>query len=631
MNRQQRRAEQARTSIDPLKRLSPRAKQELLVAKIFHLANQQMSDNHNTDAVKTFQSILEQASNPGPIYHNMAVCLERLGLDDRAFEAYRLGLDHDPTIVASYTNIGVLLQKHQKVDAAIKILEHAISIDPNFSNAHLNLGVSYNSKSELEKALQCYRKALTTNPDSHFAKYELIAIRYRIFDWRNLERETAECVSAIIDNNLSIHPFNMVAFNASPAEIWHQSALYVKSIGAMEARNYTKYKTAPFSKYSNEKRRIKIGFTSSDFKEHPVGFHMLELLETLDRDRFEVFGFCHSRNQDTDIQRNLRAAFDNFVPLRGMTDLDAAELIHESEIDILVNLNGYTSEGRTRIYSYCPAPVQINYLGYPATMGADFMDYIIADKTVIPMDHHPYYTESIVHLPGTYFPVDCRRKASKKTPTRSENGLPEDKFVFCCFNSTHKINPEIFDIWMRLLDKVEGSVLWLYEINELCKNNLQREIITRRIDPSRVVFAKKEFLMEDHQARCALPDLFLDTLPYGAHATAADALCAGTPVLTCLGRTFAGRVASSLVTALDMPEMITNSLEEYEAKAFDLATNPAKMKKIRKKLVEKLASGSLFDGAQYTRNLELAFEHMVHLQKEDKKPEPFAVADLEKT
>ncbi|MFK5978686.1 MAG: tetratricopeptide repeat protein [Rhizobiaceae bacterium] len=630
MNRQQRRANQARSSNkpSPIKQQNQLSGQELVVAKIFALANKQMKSNDNTDAVKTFQSILDHASKPGPIYHNMAVCLERLGLDQQALDAYRLALDHDPTLVASYTNIGVLLHKHKKVEAAIKILEHAISIDPEFSTAHLNLGSAYNSLGELEKTLQCYRKAAAIGPESAIAQYELIALRYRIYDWRNLERDTSQYLSNLRDNNIGINPFNLVTMNASLADIHQHSTRYVKSIGAMEARNFTEYKTAPFSKNSMERRRIKIGFVSSDFKQHPVGFHLLELLETFDRKRFEIFGFCHSREQDTDIQKKLRAAFDRFVPIRGVADLDAAEVIHDNGIDILVNLNGHSADGRNRIFSYRPAPIQINYLGYPATMGADYIDYIIADEVVVPMEHQPHYTESIVHLPDTFFPVDCRRKASKNAPTRTEYGLPENKFVFSCFNTTNKITPEMFDIWMRLLEKVEGSVLWLFEANVLCKNNLQREIIARNIDPTRVIFAQKVDLAEDHQARCALPDLFLDTIPYNAHATTADALCAGLPVLTCLGEAFAGRVASSMLSALDMPEMITNSLEEYETTALDLANNPAKLKKIREKLGKKIAAGPLFDGVKYTRNLEQAFENMVHLRSEGKNPEPFSVSRL---
>lgn len=625
MNRQQRRAKQARSSNDPESQLS---EQELLVAKLFSLANKQMNSFDNADAVQTYQSILVHAAKPGPIYHNMAVCLERLGLDERALDAYRMALEMDPKIVASYTNIGVLLNKHRKVDAAIKVLKHAISIDPDCSNAYLNLGTAYTNQYELAEALQCYRKAIVADADNHLAAYELISMRYRICDWRNLERDTSQYLSKMHKNQLSCNPFNLVTMNASLADINELSERHLKNIGAMDARRYNEYNTAPFSKYTMETRRLKIGFVSSDFKEHPVGYHLLELLQTFDRKRFEIIGFCSSRDQDTDIQRNLRAAFDKFIPIKEMSDLNAADLIHENGIDILVNLNGFTSQGRTRIFSYCPAPIQINYLGYPATMGAPFIDYIIADKVVIPTEHQPHYAESIVHLPGTFFPVDCRRKASEKPPTRTEYGLPEDKFVFCCFNATHKINPKMFGIWMRLLEKVEGSVLWLYETNDLCKNNIQREIIERNIDPARVIFAQRVPLIEDHQARCALPDLFLDTLPYNAHATTADALCAGLPVLTCLGKAFAGRVASSMLSTLDLQELITNSLEEYEATALDLATNPDKLKTIRNKLGEKLASGPLFGGVSYTRNMELAFENMVQLREEGKDPEPFAVADL---
>lgn len=625
MNRKQRRAQQASVIVDP------KDHQKALILKIFHLGNTQMKNNDNVEAVKTFQSILGHSTKPGPIYHNLAVCLERLGLDERALEAYRIALDHDPTLVASYTNIGVLLHKHRKMDGAIHMLEHAISVDPEFSNAHLNLGSVHASLGDLEKTLHCYRKAVATDPVRRLAEYELVGLRYRISDWLNLERDTKECLAIVRRNKLSINPFNMSYMSTSLAEQHEQSIYYVKSIGGMEDKTFTEYKTAPFSKHSKEKRRLKVGFVSSDLKQHPVGFHLLELLEKFDRDRVETFGYCHSKDQDKEIQRNLRAAFDHFVPVKELGDLDVAQLIHDNEIDILINLNGYTAETRNRIFSYRPAPVQINYLGYPATMGAHYIDYIMADKTVVPMEHQPHYTESIVHLPDSYFPVDCRNRTINTTTTRTEHGLPEDEFVFCCFNASQKITPHMFDIWMRLLNKIEGSVLWLFEANELCKSNIQREIIARKIDPNRIIFAKKLDLMEDHQARCSLPDLFLDTLPFNAHATAADALCAGLPILTCLGEAFAGRVAASLLTAIDIPELITTSLEEYEAKALELANNPAKLQKIRDKLSQKLAAGPLFDGAKYARDMELTFEHMIHHQKEGKKPEPFALADLATT
>lgn len=627
MNRQQRRAKQSRAPNKPLKKQS---QQDELVTKIFDLGNTHMNAGNYTEAVEAFQSILPHASKPGPIYHNMAACLERLGLDQRALEAYRLALIHDPSIVESYSNMGILLQKHHKMESAIQVLEHAISLDPSFSNAHLHLGSTYAIAGDLEKALHCYRQAVATNPERQFAAYELINLRNRLSDWNNLEKDTADCLSMVRKSKLNVNPFIMSYMNTSLAEQHTQAKFHVKSSGSTEDKCFTEYNTAPYSRYSKEKRRIKIGFVSSDFKQHPVGFHLLELLETLDRERFESFGYCHSMQEDTEIQRNLHAAFENYVDVRHMVDSNVAQLIHDNEIDILINLNGHTAGGRNRIFFGRPAPVQINYLGHPATMGAHYIDYILADQTVVPMEHQPHYTESIVHLPDSYFPVDCRQRIITKTPTRTQYGLPEDGFVFCCFNASPKITQQVFDIWMRLLDKVEGSVLWLFVTNDLCKQNLQHEIIARKIDPARVIFAQREELMEDHQARCSLPDLFLDTLPFNAHATAANALCAGLPLLTCLGETFVGRVASSMLNAIDMPEMVTNSLEEYEARALELANNPAKLKKIRNKLQKKIASGPLFDGVKYARDIELAFEHMVHHQKEGKKPEPFVVADLPK-
>ena len=295
-------------------------------------------------------------------------------------------------------------------------------------------------------------------------------------------------------------------------------------------------------------------------------------------------------------------------------------LARSLEIDIGVDLKGFTEDARTNIFAMRAAPIQVNYLGYPGTMGADYIDYLIADSTVIPASYRPHYTEKIVYLPNSYQPNDRKRQISDKMFTRSELGLPQEGFVFCCFNNNYKITPDVFDSWMRILEHVEGSVLWLLEDNEIAARNLKKEASVRGIDPDRLVFAPR-MALPDHLARHRMADLFLDTLPYNAHTTASDALWAGLPVLTQIGETFAGRVAASLLNAMHLPELITTARDAYEALAVELATNPAKLASIKRKLTDHRLTTPLFDTELFTKHIEAAYTTMYERYHADLPPD----------
>jgi predicted O-linked N-acetylglucosamine transferase (SPINDLY family) len=310
-----------------------------------------------------------------------------------------------------------------------------------------------------------------------------------------------------------------------------------------------------------------------------------------------------------------------------MSDLEAAKLIRERQIDILVNLNGYCGLSRTGVFAHRPCSVQVNYLGFPGTMGAEYMDYIVADRVVIPEDEERYYSEKVVILPDCYQVNDSKRGTAEGTPTRPEAGLPEKGFVFCCFNNNHKITPDIFDVWMRLLGKVEGSVLWLIQDNAVVAGNLRREAKRRGIAPERLVFAPR-VSVEAHLARHRLADLLLDTLPYNAHTTASDALWAGLPVLTCMGSAFPGRVAASLLYAADLPDLVTRTLEEYEALALRLATNPSVLSELKTKLAGNRATSRLFDTDRFRRHLESAYTTMWERAQRGEPPAAFAVEPI---
>jgi hypothetical protein len=446
-------------------------------------------------------------------------------------------------------------------------------------------------------------------------------MRRHACDWRGLDQEEADCLDDIRRRAVLVSPFPVLATRAGPAEQLVHARIWARALAVAGSKVFSQYPAAV------EGRRIRVGYLSCDFYRHATAALISELIERHDRNRFEIVAYCFSPDDGSDMRKRLRAAFDRVVDIRSLTHAEAARRIHDDQVDILVDLKGYTRDSRMEILAHRPAPIQVNYLGYPGSMGADFIDYIIADPFVAPMECQPHYDEKIVHLPDCYQPNDRQREIAEHTPTRAEAGLPEQAFVFCAFNNAYKITEKMFGIWMRLLDQVPGSVLWLLEANDLCKGNLRREAAVRGIDPSRLVFAPK-VPMESHLARQRLADLFLDALPYNAHTTASDALWAGLPVVTCAGETFAGRVAGSLLHAVGLPELVTRTLSDYEALALRLAQQPEQLAAVREKLKHNRLSTPLFDAERYTHNLETAYAHMVRLRAAGRQPEAFAVPDL---
>jgi protein O-GlcNAc transferase len=376
---------------------------------------------------------------------------------------------------------------------------------------------------------------------------------------------------------------------------------------------------------SRRRDRARIAYLSADFYQHATSYLMAELFERHDRKRFEPFGISFGIDDGSEMRARVVKAFDHFHDVRGLDDAKVAKLLSELEIDIAIDLKGHTRDDRFGIFAHRPAPIQVSYLGYPGTTGADFIDYVIADEIVLPFDQQPFWSEKIVHLPGCYQVNDRKRQIAERTPTRKECGLPERGFGFCSFNNNCKITPPVFDIWMRLLDKVEGSVLWLLRDNPTAEQNLRREAAARGIDPVRLVFADRLQLAE-HLARHRLADLFLDTLPYNAHTTASDALWAGLPVLTCFGKGFAARVAASLLDAVGLPELVTKGLEEYEVLALKLAREPALLSAYRERLEKNRPTAPLFDTDRFRQHIEQAYLTMLDIHDRGKKPRSFSVA-----
>jgi predicted O-linked N-acetylglucosamine transferase (SPINDLY family) len=347
---------------------------------------------------------------------------------------------------------------------------------------------------------------------------------------------------------------------------------------------------------------------------------MAGLFELHNRDQFELIAFSFGPTTNDGMRQRLQEAFDQFIEVGNMLDVEVAKFSRELGIDIAIDLKGFTGDSRPNIFANRAAPIQVNYLGYPGTMGASYIDYIIADSILIPPELQQYYTEKVVYLPDSYQANDRKREISNRKFTRAEVGLPDNSFVYCCFNNNYKILPEVFEIWMRLLNTVERSVLWLLEDNPTAAKNLKSEAAQRGIDPGRLIFAPR-LPTPDHLARHALADLFIDTFPCNAHTTASDALWAGLPLLTVQGESFASRVASSLLSAIGLTELITYTLEEYETLAIELANNQQKLKGIRHKLAQNRDTTPLFDTPQFTKHLENAYLQMYERYQADLPPE----------
>ena len=369
--------------------------------------------------------------------------------------------------------------------------------------------------------------------------------------------------------------------------------------------------------------KIRIAYVACGFHQHPTAYLTAELIEIHDRSRFEVLGISLGQDDRSDIRARLVRAFDQFHDVRSKGDREVAALLNDLRIDIAVDRSGYIVNARPGIFAVRAAPIQVNYLGFPGTLGASFYDYILADATVLPFDQQRFYSEKIVHLPDSYQVNDSKRPVAR-TPTREEAGLPAEGFVFCCFNNCYKITPPVFEVWMRLLDRVAGSVLWLYCDRAAAETNLRREAAARGIDPGRLVFARR-MPLADHLARHRLADLFLDTLPYNAHTTASDALWVGLPVITCRGQSFAGRVAASLLRAMGMPDLVTDDLEEYERLALRLASEPPALRELGQRLRQSRLSQPLFDTDRYRRHIEAAYVKMWERWQRGEGPASFTV------
>jgi protein O-GlcNAc transferase len=603
------------------------------------------------EAIAHYDQALSLKSYYHEAWTNKGNTLHQMKLFDEAIVHYDQALSLKPDDHEAWSSKGASLHELRRFDEAIAHNDQALSLNPDYHEAWLSKGASLQELRRFDEAIANYDKALSLKPDYHeawsnkgsvlnllkkhseSAKCFLKALEFNVedsyllgqahhqmmigCDWSDYEKNINEIFLLANEDRKGAEPFGFQGI-ASSEELLKKCAEIYSSDKFPAPGNLSKV-----SQYKHHK--IRIGYLCGEFRSQATSILMTRVWELHNESKFEIFAFDNGWDDESDYRQRISDAFSNIFDISKLSDLDAAKLIQHNEIDILINLNGFFGLARQGIFSYKPAPIQVNYLGFPGTMGIKYMDYIIADKVVIPEESKIHYVEKIAYLPNSYQANDNLRKISDRKFSKAESGLPENAFVFACFNNNYKITPTTFDSWMRILSLVQGSVLWLLADNPTAKNNLIKEALARGIDSSRLVFAER-LPISEHLARHDLADLFLDTLPYNAHTTASDALWAGLPVLTLMGHTFPGRVSSSLLSAMSLSELVTHTQEEYEALAIELAMNPPKLVDIKAKLAKNRLTAPLFDTPLFTKNLEAAYTKMYERYQADLEPDHISIA-----
>jgi predicted O-linked N-acetylglucosamine transferase (SPINDLY family) len=554
-------------------------------------------------------------------HNNRANALKHQRRFEEALAGYDRALALKPDYADAWNNRGTVLLELKRNDEALASYDRAVAIDPDHAKAFFSRGAFLLGLRRVDEALASLGRALELDPDQDHLKGMYLFVRMQLCDWRDFDARCAELNAAVADGVAATYPFQLLSCASTPAA-------QLKCARTYTANNCPAYPEPIWrgERYAHE--RIRVAYVSSDLREHPVAQLAAGLFARHDRSRFETIAISFGDDKPSAMRDRLKASFDRFLDVDAKSDRAVARLIRDLEIDIAVDLNGLTDGSRPNVFAQRPAPVQVNYLGFAGTLGRDYYDYIVADRCVIPEELRGEYAEKVVYLPDTFMANDSERRISARTPSRAEAGLPDSAFVLCCFNNAYKITPDVFDVWMRLLKQIDDSVLWLSSINAHACENLRREAVNRGVAGERLLFAPPLPLNEDHLARVGLADLFLDTLYYNAHTTAADALWAGVPVVTCPGAPFASRVAGSLLQAVGLPEMITASVADYEALVLRLACDRGQLSAVRERLGRNRGTYPLFDTGRFTRHLESAYVTMWERAERGERPQGFAVSPI---
>ncbi len=624
------------------------------------------------DALRSFRNALELQPDSVAALGNCGVVLRQLGRHDEALAHYERLLALTPGDADAWLERGHCLMSLDRPGQALSSFDRALGLDPVHARALDARGIALRALQRFEEALQAFDVALLATPESpdlhyrravtlrNLRRHEEAAIgfervtrldpnydyalgnllheRLQVCDWTDYAVILDRVQRQVREGRRVYLPGPFLSVSNAAADQLQCARLFVADKLLKGAPNATSpLRASPAEVSATDSRlsgaprgrageRIRLAYVSGDFRDHPVSQLLAGVIEQHDRSRFETIAISLQPAEQSPLGARISEAFDRFIDVGRASDREVSALLRELGIDIAVDLMGFSGGGRPGIFVPHAAPIQVNFLGYSGTLGADYMDYLVADANVIPESHRAFYAEKIAYLPHCFQPNDARRAIAPRTPSRSAFGLPEQAFVFCCFNNHYKIAPGVFAVWMRLLGAVDAAVLWLADGGDALKANLRREAAASGIAPERLVFAPRVPELADHLARYRRADLFLDTLPYNAHTTASDALWAGLPLLTCRGNSFAARVAASLLDALGLPELIAGDLSDYEAAALRLAADPARLGALRARLAANLGTSALFDGARYTRDLESVFAAMYERYRTHSPPEHISSA-----
>ncbi len=558
--------------------------------------------------------------NPGvaAAHSNRGAALKELKRLDEAVASYERAIALQPDTPEAHSNLGNALRELRRPQEALACYDRAIALKPDYADAHYNRGHALKDLRRLDASATSYARALELNPSQPFLVGTLIHAFHQVCAWTDFETNNQFLAAQVASRQPAAPPFAVfaalddAALQKVASEVWVQAKCPPQdTLGPILPRP--------------RGDKIRLGYYSADFYDHATCYLMAELFEAHDRDRFELFAFSFGPDVNDGMRQRVSAAFDHFIDIRSLSDLEAARLSRELGIDIAIDLKGHTQDSRPGIFACRCAPVQVNYLGYPGTMGASYMDYLIADRVLVPKGSEVHYTEKVVYLPHSYQVNDTQRTIAPTAYAREALGLPRDGFVFCCFNNSFKITPQTFERWMRILQAVPASVLWLLDDNPDATRHLQQAAQALGVQASRLVFAPRMPLPE-HLARHRCAGLFLDTLPCNAHTTTSDALWAGLPVLTLPGESFAARVSASLLHAIGLPDLIAQSPAHYEQQAIALATDPAMLQSLRDRIQANRLSAPLYDTPRFARHIEHAYvlmherqsnglaPHALHLQ-----------------
>ncbi len=566
-------------------------------SNLFNLAKSLAESGRDLEAINFYQKVAKGSSNDIDVWINLGKCQAKINQLDDALASFKSAILIDPAHLGALLNMGAVLKDMGNMTESIKYFDRVLEIAEDHPEALYNKAILLKNLGHYSDSIDYFERALIIKPNIDFGLGELFHLKMRICNWNQFTTTLNCCLNEI--ENSSVSPFPLLSLIDDPKLHQIAAKIYLNKTVTVVTNHHK-------LKQKSQKHKIKIGYFSCDFYNHATAYLMAHFFELQDRSHFETIAFSYGPQTQDEMYHRLKGCFDQFIDVANLDDCQIANLSKEHGIDIAVDLKGFTQGSRLGIFAQRAAPIQVSYLGYPGTLSAQFIDYIIADRTLICDDNQSFFTEKIIYLPNSYQVNDRHRLISTKTYSRADFGLPANHFIFCCFNNNYKILPAMFDEWMKLLQAVDHSVLWLFKDNDFARQNLIYEAQQRGIAAERLIFAERMDHAE-HLARLRLADLFLDTFPYNAHTTASDALWVGLPVLTLIGRSFASRVGASLLNALDLPQLIANSIEQYRSIALELANDQVKLNQLKRKLAQAICTTPLFNTPQITKDIEAGF------------------------